>query len=66
MIIETTNAGLNPSSPGDNANNSLDDDAAFLRILSEKQDVALQLTRELEAWFGEIPFSPARPLRIWR
>jgi hypothetical protein len=38
----------------------LDEDAAFLRSLDEKQAVALRLTEELAVWFGDHTIQPVR------
>ena len=38
----------------------LEEDEAFLRSLDEKQAVALRLTEELAAWFGDHSIQPVR------
>jgi|SwirhirootsSR3_FD_contig_31_2229518_length_855_multi_5_in_0_out_0_2 hypothetical protein len=43
-----------------NLKTELDKDAEFLRSLDEKQAVALRLTEELAAWFGDHTVQPAR------
>ena len=39
------------------------DDAAFLLDLTQKQGVALKLTAELAAWFGDHPYN--QPMRFY-